>query len=231
MSKVLFSNDEQKSNQELAEITEKRNFIANELEAFRLAVKGLIRKDPRKGDVEDFLNLQSRGEVETEAVKRWFQMENINLPIDPSKASAAMTLPKEVSELVESWSTVNGISEKPMKYWSDTKMVFRPVLVSSDEKEVIIERNKNYMPSQKIADICKTMQSQLDVINFANENMIGINSERLSTYYPVLFAYAKPVYSKLVPGNVDRSNPTYHLNLGHFLIRSKQDMRVFDDLN
>ena len=229
MKNFLYSENQEKANSELIEIGEKRQENAKSLEVFRLAVKALIRKDPRKGDVEDFLILETEKDVETKAVARWLKMENVKLDIDPSLASSAMTLPDVVTDLVNSWNLVNGKSENPMKYWSDTKMVFKVIPISNEDKETVIERNKRYAKSEERLKMLNELQRQLDLVNFANKLKQGVSPQVFATAYPVLFAFSEPHYTKLHSGASDMHNPKYYPKMELFL-EPRKSVKVFDDI-
>ncbi|MEM7106541.1 MAG: hypothetical protein AAF502_25685 [Bacteroidota bacterium] len=188
----------------------------------------MIRKEPLRKDVEEFLLLNDRKEVEVLAIKTWFRLDKIEVPIDPYKAADAMTLPKTVTGLIESWERCQAVSQNPMKYWSDTKQSFRPVPVTNKEKESIRERNRRYTGTEDTIELIGFLRKHIQAINYANHyHSAGYTIGKIRMEMVWLSGFVHPI-----PSISDAGQETFRFELKkETLLLPVEEYEAFDEVD
>lgn len=204
MNRVKVFFDEQSATHQKQRLAIRRDTAYKKLEALRLAIKSLLRKDPGKADMEHFMeDCETEAGAAVLAFEAWARMENMNLPAKPSKLvlSGAVDLDPVVVDVVDAWREADGISKNWRHYWSDAKQQFveRPVTVG--EAKEIDERNTYYGSDERAAERAKFVLSLADVINFSNEHFrAGVDMGKLRSDAPWLAALLKFDKTKRYPG-------------------------------
>ncbi len=222
---ILFDKNEQTFTCKLDALTERRKEIANTLQSFQEAIKAFTGGESIKADIQDFLALDKMDDVKTEIAKRWLENEKVTFPIDPRKAFEVIDTTEEMEAVMVAWKKVKGLSNDPMKYWSDTKVTFRPVPVTKAEEERIRKRCEVYVKSVETLSIIDALKKEVALINLANDRFNqGLTEHFLKEHKPYLFPF------------IQRKNENYtsphlfELDLSYFLIHNEVKP-VFDEID
>lgn len=199
MALKLIKFDEDRAQHQIKLLEEKRQGIAEALEAFRLAWSELYHREPFREELEKWFEITSPKDAEIEAVKAWMQVDGIDLPLKPENVSQAMDLKKEITSAVRAWENAYNVSSDPWSYWSDTKQAFKNIPVSKEEKEAIQERNKYYVGGEGLEKAFVFVEMFCEILNHANRLGQEYTPGQISLNLPFLqpFIMATPGRSEL----------------------------------
>ena len=221
---VLVRFNEQEATRQIERLATRREDAYQKLEALRLELSDLYGKDPVKGDVEMFLNLETEHQVKARALDVWVKEAGATLPINTHQAVDVIDLPEVVSDVAARWREAHDVSEDPFQYWSDAGQKFKRRPVTAKEQAEIKESCRLYAYDEDRARIAEAIFTQVEIINMANERGAGVNRAKLKNILPWLAPFVR----------VDPH--TQYPNFGHhFVVISKdilaapEKVRHFED--